>query len=346
MLPGDERAHFGSCVSTRADLDLRESGRDGLDERIGDIADGNDDGDRHAALARGAVCSAYRRISCHVDIGIREDDHVVLRAAERLNALAVRGSGGVDVARDRSRADETHCGDVRMLEQAVDGDLVTLNDVEHACGEPGLGEKLGHEEGDRRVLLAGLEDEAVARGDRVGEHPHRDHGREVERRDAGDHAEGLLDRVHVDPAGDLLAVAALEERRDTACEFDVLNAAGELTSCIARHLAMLDRDELGDLCAVLVDELAELEHDLGALGERGEAPGGKGLLGIGDGPVDLGDRGETDLGLHLAGGGIVDRAGAAGGGRDECPVDPVIDRAQGLLRSSLMRADGYRLPVW
>ena len=44
---------------------------------------------------------------------------------------------------------------------------------EHRCG---------------RIPLGWLEDEGVPAGNGVGEHPHGDHGREVERRDAGHHA--------------------------------------------------------------------------------------------------------------------------------------------------------------
>src|SRR5256886_10155241 len=42
-----------------------------------------------------------------------------------------------------------------------------------------------------RHLLAGLQDERVARGDGVGQEPHGDHRRKVEGRDGGEHAERL-----------------------------------------------------------------------------------------------------------------------------------------------------------
>ena len=59
------------------------------DEPVADIADGDDLRDRHAALAGGAVGGADGRVGGHVDVGVGQDDHVVLRAAERLHALAV-----------------------------------------------------------------------------------------------------------------------------------------------------------------------------------------------------------------------------------------------------------------
>jgi hypothetical protein len=64
---------------------------------------------------------------------------VVLRAAERLHALAVRACRLVDVLGDRRRADERDALTSGVLEQRVDGDLVAVHDVEHAVGQAGLG---------------------------------------------------------------------------------------------------------------------------------------------------------------------------------------------------------------
>src|ERR1043165_5895521 len=69
------------------------------------------------------------------------------------------GAGLVDVAGDRGRADERDRGDAGVLEQAVDRDLVAVDDVEHAGRQAGIGEQLGAEVGARRIALAGLEDE-------------------------------------------------------------------------------------------------------------------------------------------------------------------------------------------
>src|SRR3546814_5659279 len=44
-----------------------------------------------------------------------------------------------------------------------------------------------------RVAFGRLQDEGVAAGERNREHPHRHHRREVERRDAGNHAQGLAE---------------------------------------------------------------------------------------------------------------------------------------------------------
>ena len=199
MLLRDERAHLGALLVARPDLDLRQPLLDRLDERIGHVADRHDHADRHAALAGGAVGGRDGGIGGHLDVGVGQHDHVVLGAAERLDALAVLRAGLVDVARDRRRTDEAHGRDVGMLEDPVDRHLVAVDDVEDAIRHARLLEQLGHVDRCGRVLLGRLEDERVPAGDRVGEHPHRDHGREVERRDAGHHAQRLADLVHVDP---------------------------------------------------------------------------------------------------------------------------------------------------
>ena len=56
----------------------------------------------------------------------------------------------------------------------------------------------------RRILLAGLEDDGVARCDGDGGEPQRDHRGEVEGADDADDAQRLLEGVDVDSAGSVL----------------------------------------------------------------------------------------------------------------------------------------------
>ena len=85
---------------------------------------------------------------------------------------------------------------------------------------------------------------------------------EVERRDAGDDAERLAHRVRVDAAGDLRRGLALEQVAEPAGELDHLEAAVHLAARVGEHLAVLARDQRGELVAVGVDELAEREQHL------------------------------------------------------------------------------------
>ena len=298
------------------------------DQRIGHVAHRDDHRDRHAALAGGAVRGGDGGIGGHLDVGVRQHDHVVLRATQRLDALAVRGSGLVDVLRDRGRADEADGRDVGVLEDAVDRDLVAVDDVEDAVRQPRLLQQLTEIDRCGRVLLGRLEDERVPAGDGVGEHPHRHHRREVEWRDACCHAERLADLVHVDAAGDLLAEAALEQVRDAGRELEVLEAAGDLAERIGPDLSVLPGQVRRDLLAMLLDQVSDAEEDLGALADAGGAPSRERLMGDLDGGIDLIGRCEVDLSRDLAGGRVVDRSAAATRARDPLPVDPVVDPLQ------------------
>ena len=253
---------------------------------------------------------------------------MVLGAAERLYALAVGRSGRVDVLGDRGRADEGHCGDVWVLEDAIDGNLVSLHDVEHALGQARLPEQISDEQRDRGILLARLQYEGVSGGDRIGEHPHRHHGREVERGDAGHHAERLADREDIDPGRGLLGKVPLHQLRDAAGKLDVLDSSGQLATGVARDLAVLDRHQFGDLVAIGKDELMEGEHDFRPSRQGRRTPGGEGLFGGSDGSVDFRHARQADLCLLFTGRGVVDRSEVAGGGSHLGVVDPVVDGAQ------------------
>jgi hypothetical protein len=286
-----------------------------------------------------------------VDVGVGEDDGVVLGAAERLHPLAVGGSALVDVLRDRRRADEGDGGDVGVLEDRVHGLLVAVDDVEHALGQTGLGPQLGDEHRRRRVALAGLEHERVAArdGDRV--HPHRHHHREVERRDAGDDAERLAEREDVDPGGRLVGVLPLDQVGDAAGELHDLEATLHLAEGVGDDLAVLVGDDLREVLGPGVDQLAEGEEGLGPLAQRSLAPRLERLGGAGHGRVDVALGGEDDLGLLLPPRRVVDRRVAGGGTGGGASVDPVLDGAHGLrflrfLRRVVAGLAGQRKRRW
>ncbi len=251
---------------------------------------------------------------------------MVLGAAEGLHALAVLNCLELDVLRDRRRADEGDGLDVRVLQDAVDGDLVALHDVQHTLRQARLGGEFGQPVRRRRVLLGRLQDEGVAGRDGQREHPHRHHGREVERGDTRNYAQRLANRGHIDARRDLRRQLALELHADAAGEFDDLHAARDLAERVRVHLAVLGGDQLGDLVAVRVQQLAVLEQDRGALGERGGAPAlERGLRGR-DGGVHLVDGREADLLLLRAGRRVVHGTETARGALDGLAVDPVGDR--------------------
>ena len=119
--------------------------------------------------------------------------------------------------------------------------------------------------------------------------------------------------------------------RDPAGELDHLEPAGDLAHRVGEHLAVLGREDAGDLLTTFVQELADVEHQLRALGERGGAPRWEGGLGGRNGGADLLHRREVDLAGLLAERGVVDRARPAGRARDGLAADPVADARESLL---------------
>ena len=282
------------------------------DELVADRVDGDEHADRHAPLAGAAVAGVDGRVGGEVEVGVGQDDHVVLRAAEGLDALAVAARGLVDVLRDRGRADEADRLHVGAGQQRVDGGLVAVQHVEDAVGETGLLPERGEPVGRARVLLAGLEHHGVAGRDGDGEEPHRDHRGEVERADDADHAERDPLGVHVDAGGRLLAVAALEQVGDAAGELDDLEAAGDLADGVGVHLAVLGGDDRGELVLAAVEQLAEGEHHLRTPRERGGAPAAGGAGRRVDDLGRVGLAGQRDAAGDLAGGGVGDVGPADG----------------------------------
>ena len=95
------------------------------------------------------------------------------------------------------------------------------------------------------------------------EHPQRHHEREVVRRDADADADRVPDRFGVDVAGDVRQDLARDQARDAAGELDDLDAAVHLGPGLGERLAVLARDERGQLLEVLFQQRAEAEHERG-----------------------------------------------------------------------------------
>ncbi len=216
-----------------------------------------------------------------------------------------------------------------MLEERVDGNLVAVDDVEDAVGKTRLLEQLGREEGRRRILLRRLEHERVAARERRRPHPHRDHRREVERRDPRDHTERLADRVDVDAARHLFAHPALQKMRHAAAELDHLEPARDLPRRVRKNLAVLAREVLCDLLTPRMEELTNREEELGPLRERQRPPRGQCLPRGLDRQVDLLHRREIDRARLLTRRRVEHRPCAARPTRVGRSRDPVVDRLDG-----------------
>ena len=324
MRRSDERPHLGALVVGRADLHRADLLLHALEHVVRDrIADEYGDGDGHAALAGRAVGRADQRIRRQFGIGVRHDHRVILGAAQRLHALAVRGARREDVLGDRRRADEAHGLDVRMREQRVDRLLVAVDDVEDAIRQARFLEQRGEDQRRRRVALGGLQHERVAADERHRKHPQRNHRGKIERRDAGDHAQRLAQRVRVDPGADVFAELAFQELWRAARVFDDLDAARELAGGVGEHLAVLARDHGDDLVGALLEQPFEAEHDARARQRRGRSPGGKGGLRGLDGPRDFGGARERDAAAKRTRRRRVDVAETAGRAGSALAADPM-----------------------
>ena len=156
-------------------------------------------------------------------------------------------------------------------------------------------------------------------------HPHGDHGWEVEGADAGDDADGLAQGVHVHAGRGLVSELALEGGVDATGEVDGLAAAGDLTEGVAVGLATLAHDGIGNLILMIDDELAELEHDVHALGQGRAPPFLLRVAGDLNNMVEAMLVGESKLIDDLAGGGVLDADGLLGVSDVLFAVDPQVD---------------------
>src|SRR6478672_7146819 len=335
MLGGDHGAVVGAGVGRDADPHGRDLGDHPLAQFVGGLlADGHDDRQGHAAFAGRAVGRAGQVLDDLIHVGVGQDDAVVLGAAHGLDAFPVRRAGLVDVGGDVGRTDEADGVDLRMGQDGVDRRLVAVDDVQHAGGGARFHHQLAEANRQGRITLRGLEDEGVADGDGDAEHPHRDHGREVERGDAGDHAQRLAHGIDVDAGPRAPGVFALQRMGDAAGELDHFQTALDVAFRVGDDLAVLGRQQFGQFVDVGLDQPLELEHHPRAALGVGGGPAFEGVLGGLDGAVHLGDRSQLHPRLDLAGVRVEDVGEPARGAREGSAVDEVVDVAHADPRTS------------
>ena len=89
--------------------------------------------------------------------------------------------------------------------------------------------------------------------------------------------------------------------RNAAGEFDHFEAALDVALGVGNGLAVLARQQVGELVVVALRQFEELHHDAGAALRVGGAPLDLGGLGVLDRGAQFGLGGQIDLGLDLAG---------------------------------------------
>jgi hypothetical protein len=160
------------------------------------------------------------------------------------------------------------------------------------------------------------------------------HRREVERRDAGDDAERLPERVGVDAGAHVLGELALQELGCAARVLDDVDAARKLAGRIRQHLAVLARDDCHDLVGALLEQRLETEHDARSGQRRRGGPTGKGGFGGIDRAPDLGGGRKRNARSERTGRRCVDVAKAARCSGCALAADPMGERGDiGLAQS-------------
>ena len=321
-----ERPHLNARERPRPDLECAHHRGEFGDQPVRRaLADSNGSGDRHAALACRSIGGAEQGLGGNLRIRVRHHDHVVFCAAERLHAFAVRGRGRIDVLGNRRRADETDRGNVGVSEQGLDGLTIPVHDVEHAGRQARVREQFRQPHAERRILLRGLQDERVAAGDCDREHPHRNHRRKIERRDAGAHADRLTQRPAVDAAAHAVREFAFEQVRNAARELHDFDTAHHLAARVGQDLAVFTRNDAGKVVDVTVERLLEPEHHASAQQRRRRRPGRERGTRAGYCPGRLLLAGERHPCRDVARGRIVNIAGTAAGPGDACPADEMFE---------------------
>ena len=244
--------------------------------------------DGHAALTGGADPGSHQ-VAEHLRlVGIRHDHHVVLGADKALSPLELVGGGAIDMGPDPGRAHETDCLDIGMGQQRIHLLGAAMHHRQNAPGGPRLGKQLGQAHGGERILLGGLEHEAVAAGHRQREHPQRDHGREVEGSDADADPEGLHPGVAIHPARHVAHGLPQGLAGDGAGLLHHLDAAPHIPLGIRQVLAGFLGQQGRQLVVMHFQQMLVVEHHPGPLGGRHLPPQQIGVVGGTYRVLDLG----------------------------------------------------------
>ena len=246
-----------------------------------------------------------------VEVRIRHDDHMVFGTAKALHPLAVRAAAPVDVFGNWRGADEANGLDHIVVDDRVNRFFVAVHDLQDAFWQACLFHQFGQHQRHGRVAFRRFEDKGVAAGDGGREHPHRDHGGEVERGDARADAKGLLHGIHVDAGTCAVGEVTFQQLGRADAVFHNFEAALHVACGIWQGFAVLARQGLGQLVHVVVQKAHKFHHHTRAALWVDGSPCG--LCGFGGfySDVHFGGICKGDAGLHVACGGVIDVGKAA-----------------------------------
>ena len=174
-----------------------------------------------------------------------------------------------------------------MVNQALHHLPPAMQQLRHPGRQPGLFQQLEQQHARTGNLLARLEDEAVAAGDRIRQKPQRNHHREVEGGDRGHHPHRLTEAMLVNSRRDLLVVPALQQRGNSAGHFDVFNPPANLGGRFGQRLAALVGNRPGQFVESGLEPRFEPVEELRSVIRRHKPPLAKGAGRRHDGRVQL-----------------------------------------------------------
>src|SRR3954471_3899143 len=310
MVRANDRTHIDVLVAVgRTDSHLPGVLDKVFDNRITRFSNRDRDAAGHTPLTGAAERRCGQRFYGLIYFGIRHDHYMVFCAAGRLDAFARCRSPLVDVLRNTRGTDKGNRGDFRMIKQRINAFAIAVDNVDNAVGSARFCEQLAKSHSGKRHLFRWLQYERVAARKCDGEHPQRHHEGEVVRRNADANADGVADRFRVDVTGNIRQDVARDEARDSAGEFDDLDAAVYFGPCFGERLAMLARDKRGELFEVLFQNCPEAKHQPGAFDDGRFAPRRQRCRCRFDNTRRFIRACKRYSGDHLTGGGIVNFAG-------------------------------------
>ena len=185
-------------------------------------------------------------------------------------------------------------------------------------------EQVNHQLGRAWDALRRLEHEGVAESDAQRVHPKWDHSREVVRSDSRHNTKRRAVRVDIDTISHILRTLTLGKRGKAASVLNNFVAAENITSGVDKRLAVLLRDESGELIRVLLEELLVLEHVADTLRDGNHRPRLESIFGVSDGLVELTLRREGNLGDDILSQGALDVEALSGLRLNPAAVDVVF----------------------
>ena len=292
-----------------ADLDASSRARRTARRTRGDRLDDVDALGRGADLAGVEEAGPGGAAHGHVEVGVLEDDERVDAAELEVDALQLLGALTairVPTAVEPVKAMQATSGSSTSGSPTSAPVPVTTLTTPGGRSSSAVSH---HAQRRQRRQLARLDDDGVAGGDRGRDLPGHEQERIVERHDAADDAERLLDgEVHL-VGRHRRDRAAVRVARDLGVVVEAGGAPLDLVEVLDARLAALEREELGEAGAVFAHEAGGLVEELAALDRRHAfASGAERRRRHCDGAAHVLRRGLDDLVDHLERGRVLDGA--------------------------------------